>query len=197
MYLLQLLYFPPTGSVRRTHSSCISGWSSRLVSTSWKWRRVSWSTYLQVPKWRGQPALWLQHRVLLRRTSSSPCCWRSTAPSVKLHAPSAASCSPWSVDLLVNRATGHSCGIFCAGGFKTLFFNLTLLFYCGVSSGEWASPEIPGDMGAAQQAPFWESGVLWTNLAQQFTCTCCTAEVSHKLTFFKLSLSHSSLLLNH
>lgn len=97
--------------MRRTRSSCINGWSSRLVNTSWKWKCVYWSTYLQVPRLQDQWGPWLQRRVLLRPTSSSPCCWRSTAPSVKLHAPSAASCSPWSVDLLIVRATESCCAV--------------------------------------------------------------------------------------
>lgn len=96
-------YFPPVDSARRIRTSYINGWSSRLVNTSWKWRCGYWSTYLQVPRLQDQRGLWLQRRVLLRPTSSFPCCWRSTAPSVKLHAPSAASCSPWSVYLLCSH----------------------------------------------------------------------------------------------
>lgn len=62
-----------------------------------------------------------------------------------------------------------------------------------VFPGEWAPPEIPGDVGAPQQAPFWESGVLWTDLAQQFTCTGCTAEVRCSFTCVKKEIRYSSI----
>lgn len=90
-------YFPPVDSVRRTRTSCINGWSSRRVNTSLRWRCGYWNTYLQDPRPQDQRGTWRQPWVLLRPTSSPPCWWRSTTPSVRLLAPSAAFCSPWSV----------------------------------------------------------------------------------------------------
>lgn len=84
-------------SVRRIPTNCINVWSSRLVSMSWKWRCGYWSTSLQAPRLQDQQGPWLLPTVLLRPTNLSLCCWRSTMPCVKLHAPSAVSYSPWSV----------------------------------------------------------------------------------------------------
>lgn len=165
-------------SVRRTHTNCTNDWSSRPVNMSWKWRCAYWSTSLLAPRAQDQQWQWLQPRDLLKPTSSSPCCWRSTTLCVKLHAPSAAFYSPWWVcperqQLIRDVAPStHGLPVMSIWASATAF----------VGPGERAPPEIPGDVGAAQQAPFWESGVLWTHLAQQFTCTGCTAEVRYCFT---------------
>lgn len=52
------------------------------------------------------------------------------------------------------------------------------LSYFLYSSGKWALAEVPGDMGAAQQAPFRKLGILRTHPAQQLTCPCRAAQVS-------------------
>lgn len=54
------------------------------------------------------------------------------------------------------------------------FILFPFFFFCS-SPGKWAPPEISGDLGAAQQTPFRESGFLRTDLTQQFTGTHCTA----------------------